>query len=316
MNISPRISVIVPVYNAERYLHRCIDSILAQTFTDFELLLIDDGSKDKSEEICEEYSRIDHHIRVYHKENGGVNSARKFGFDKSFGDYIVFVDSDDELPVDSLSLMYQASLDYEFDILVTAKSLVYPDGKYELYNKVEGIISKEDYVIYLLGGGIFIGPHGRMTRRDLFINSDAFEMPAEIVINEDLIMNLKLGVIANRIYVANNIDSYMYYQNPCTASKHIKDLTYWSSVFNTIESVLKNNDLYRNTKIMKAFYAMVLNRMRQSTGRPKNIKNSYLSIILKKSTFDLKMLKDYLLLRYNFINSLLKHIRSFRVISE
>ena len=73
--MNPKISVIVPVYNVEMFLRRCIDSILAQTFTDFELLLIDDGSKDKSGEICDEYATKDVRIRVFHKQNGGVSSA-------------------------------------------------------------------------------------------------------------------------------------------------------------------------------------------------------------------------------------------------
>lgn len=91
----PKISVIVPVYNTENYLHRCIDSILVQTFTDFELLLIDDGSKDNSGVICDEYAAKDARIRVFHKENGGVSSARNLGLDNARGEWISFVDSDD-----------------------------------------------------------------------------------------------------------------------------------------------------------------------------------------------------------------------------
>lgn len=91
----PKISVIVPVYNTEKYLHRCIDSILAQTFTDFELLLIDDGSKDNSGAICDEYAAKDQRVRVFHKENGGVSSARNLGLDNAQGEWITFVDSDD-----------------------------------------------------------------------------------------------------------------------------------------------------------------------------------------------------------------------------
>lgn len=94
---NPLISVIVPVYNVEKYLPRCIDSILAQTFTDFELLLIDDGSNDKSGEICEEYAKIDNRIKVFHKENGGVSSARNIGLDNAHGKFVSFVDSDDWL---------------------------------------------------------------------------------------------------------------------------------------------------------------------------------------------------------------------------
>lgn len=92
---NPKVSVIVPVYNVEKLLQRCIDSILAQTFTDFELLLIDDGSKDKSGEICDEYAAKDSRIRVFHKQNGGVSTARNIGIDKAQGEWIYFVDSDD-----------------------------------------------------------------------------------------------------------------------------------------------------------------------------------------------------------------------------
>lgn len=89
------ISIILPIYNAEQYLHRCIDSILAQSYTDFELLLINDGSKDASGAICDEYATKDSRVRVFHKENGGVSSARNLGLDNAQGGYITFCDADD-----------------------------------------------------------------------------------------------------------------------------------------------------------------------------------------------------------------------------
>ena len=94
---TPVLSIIVPVYNVEKYLARCIDSILAQTFTDFELILVDDGSTDNSGEICDEYAGKDPRIIVIHKENGGVSSARNHGLDIARGEYITFVDSDDQI---------------------------------------------------------------------------------------------------------------------------------------------------------------------------------------------------------------------------
>ena len=104
MKISnPKISVIAPVYNAEKYLHRCVDSILAQTFKNFELLLIDDGSKDWSGAICDEYVQKDERVKVWHKENGGVSSARNVGLDKARGEWVTFVDSDDWVCEDWLS---------------------------------------------------------------------------------------------------------------------------------------------------------------------------------------------------------------------
>lgn len=89
------ISIIIPVYNAEQYLHRCIDSILAQSYTDFELLLIDDGSSDGSGVVCDEYATQDSRVRVFHKKNGGVSSARNLGLDNAQGEYITFCDADD-----------------------------------------------------------------------------------------------------------------------------------------------------------------------------------------------------------------------------
>lgn len=96
----PKVSIIVPVYKTERYLNRCIDSILAQTFTDFEIILVDDGSPDKSGEICEEYAKKDKRIIVIHKKNGGLSDARNFGLDVAQGEFIGFVDSDDYIEND------------------------------------------------------------------------------------------------------------------------------------------------------------------------------------------------------------------------
>ena len=91
----PLVSVIIPVYNSKKYLCRCIDSVLAQTYTDFELLLINDGSNDGSGMICDAYAAKDSRVRVFHKENGGVSSARNCGLDNAVGKYICFIDSDD-----------------------------------------------------------------------------------------------------------------------------------------------------------------------------------------------------------------------------
>ncbi|MGN1194229.1 MAG: glycosyltransferase family 2 protein, partial [Acutalibacteraceae bacterium] len=104
----PEISVIVPVYNAQMYLERCIKSILGQSFTDFELILVDDGSKDSSPLLCDEAAKKDSRVRVIHKKNGGVSSARNCAIDASKGKYLIFCDSDDYVEPDWLELMHQA----------------------------------------------------------------------------------------------------------------------------------------------------------------------------------------------------------------
>lgn len=96
----PKISVIIPVYNGEKYLARCIKSVLNQNYSNLEIVLIDDGSKDKSQLICNEFAEEDIRIKVFHKSNGGVSSARNLGLEKCTGEYIIFVDSDDYLPSD------------------------------------------------------------------------------------------------------------------------------------------------------------------------------------------------------------------------
>lgn len=110
---SPKISVIVPIYNAERYLHKCIQSILMQSYVNFELILIDDGSIDRSGMICDEFAKQDTRIRVFHESNKGVSSARNFGIEVSLGQWITFIDSDDWVEVDYLNRLIVDNEDYD-----------------------------------------------------------------------------------------------------------------------------------------------------------------------------------------------------------
>lgn len=112
-----KLAIIVPIYNAAPYLRRCIDSILSQSFTDYELLLIDDGSKDGSGSICDEYAAKDSRIRVFHKENGGVSSARNLGLDNAQGEWIYFVDADDEVLPEALQTI-SLGMDKQHDIVL------------------------------------------------------------------------------------------------------------------------------------------------------------------------------------------------------
>ncbi len=100
---TPAISIIVPVYNAAEWLGRCVDSIIAQTFSDWELLLVDDGSRDSSGEICDRYAAADTRIRAIHQPNGGASRARNTGIDAARGTYVCFVDSDDWLETEYLA---------------------------------------------------------------------------------------------------------------------------------------------------------------------------------------------------------------------
>lgn len=114
----PAVSIIIPVYKAEKYLCRCLDSILMQTFQDFEILLIDDGSPDKSGEICDEYAAKDIRIKVIHKQNGGVSSARQCGIEYATGEYTIHVDSDDWIETNMLDELYRVAKHEKADMVI------------------------------------------------------------------------------------------------------------------------------------------------------------------------------------------------------
>ena len=147
----PTISVIVPVYKVEKYIHRCIDSILAQTFTDFELLLVDDGSPDNCGTICDEYAAKDSRVRVFHQENKGQAAARNLALDwmyaNSDSEYISFVDSDDWVHPRYLELLYRALL--KFDTNISQCQHIETDGTEELPQVDSHIIcvtAEEEYI--------------------------------------------------------------------------------------------------------------------------------------------------------------------------
>lgn len=113
---SKLISVIVPVYNVEKYLSKCIDSILAQTYKNLEIILVDDGSPDNCPKICDEYAKKDNRIKVIHKENGGLSAARNVALDIAKGEYIGFVDSDDFIAEDMYEVLYNLAEKYNAEI--------------------------------------------------------------------------------------------------------------------------------------------------------------------------------------------------------
>ena len=124
----PQVSVIVPVYKVEKYVYRCIDSILNQTFTDFELILVDDGSLDNCSEICDEYAIKDCRVQVIHKENGGVSSARNIGLDACCCEYVTFIDSDDYVCENWLETLYNAIIKDASDLVSSGIQYVDENG--------------------------------------------------------------------------------------------------------------------------------------------------------------------------------------------
>lgn len=127
---NPEVSIIVPVYNVEKYLLRCIDSILAQTFENIEILLVDDGSTDSSGAMCDEYAQKDSRIRVIHKKNGGLSDARNAGIDSAAGDYLCFIDSDDFVAPNMIQVLYDLIKKNDADVSVCGICDCYETGEF------------------------------------------------------------------------------------------------------------------------------------------------------------------------------------------
>ncbi|MCR1823330.1 glycosyltransferase family 2 protein, partial [Terrisporobacter muris] len=138
----PLISIIVPVYNVEQYIRRCLDSLINQTFKEIEIILVDDGSTDSSGRICDEYAKIDDRVKVIHKENGGLSDARNKGIDIAQGEYIGFVDSDDFVSLDMFQYMYSYN-DIKADIVSCEYKKIYDNNKINTRDKSKKINVKE-----------------------------------------------------------------------------------------------------------------------------------------------------------------------------
>lgn len=164
------ISVIVPVYNVESYFNECINSILEQTYKNLEIILIDDGSTDRSGTMCDEYASLDGRIRVIHKKNGGLSSARNAGLDICMGEYITFVDSDDYVGKKYISYMYDLMQKYNVDISSCKCRFVFFNGGFEAEEKQlsEFAESKHDFFENLLYCKRALGQPGSLFKRCLF----------------------------------------------------------------------------------------------------------------------------------------------------
>lgn len=195
--MSSLISIIVPVYKAELYIRKCIDSILTQKLTDFELLLVDDGSPDNCGEICDEYAERDARVRVFHKENEGVSKARNFALNHARGNYVCFIDSDDWVDVGMLETIMCWEQEKQMDLLFYGFQYETSTGcfdRLDLLHKISGKYEGADSVIkacYLLEINGFLGWTCNKLFRNSIIQKFNIRFNEEISIQEDHIFTLE-----------------------------------------------------------------------------------------------------------------------------
>ncbi len=228
----PKLSVIVPVYNTEKYLRECLDSILAQTFTDFELILVDDGSTDQSGAICDEYAKADQKVRVIHLKKVGVTAARKYGVEISSGEYITFVDSDDRIDHDMYRVMFEQET---ADILICDMVYFSDDHKYEIPSCVDpGHYDKQKmnerfYANMLFDytcGGPAISPSfcNKLIRSEILRNV-INNVDDCITYGEDALCTYACMLDAESIQIINST-LYYYRENPSSICNTYNDKTF------------------------------------------------------------------------------------------
>ena len=257
----PLISVIVPVYKVEKYLHRCVDSILNQTYRNLEIILVDDGSPDNCGTICDEYAAKDSRIRVIHQENAGVSAARNAGLDACTGEYVAFVDSDDYIMPEMYETMLSALLEKNVDICVCQWQYEYADGRHPITQKhidqtIYNVKTSRELIRYVYKSiyDVFttIIAVNKLYKRSIICNErfQGRRMEDDTLHTRLFVKNIPVVVIRDLLYV--------YYENTSSLTRasfgqeHIKFLDllleryhlYGDDPFMKHESLVRYADIY------------------------------------------------------------------------
>ena len=244
-----KFSVIVPVYNVEKYLHKCVDSILSQTYTNFEIILVDDGSPDNCGKICDEYVQIDKRVKVIHKENGGVTSARQTGLNIAKGEYIAFVDADDWISNDFLSEFVTVLSLYDVDIVSCGYNVAKGSNVKQFpikfrsgyYNRNQ--IVKEIFPALIQSKDVKYFPHNLVTNiyKKEVLKLALSTLPHKIKVGEDLACITYCVYQSQALYIINK-HLYFYFHNGQSVTKRKKAFP-WNGPKLIFDYLSKNIDL-------------------------------------------------------------------------
>ena len=283
------ISVIVPVYNVEEYLNGCIDSIVNQTYKNLEIILVDDGSTDSCPKICDQWSKKDKRIRVIHKKNGGVSSARNLGLEVAKGSYISFVDSDDYLEKNMYSTIIDKMCEENCDIIAFNYYIV--DKK----NKTVAISKKieEDFSKELLDDNGIRGFVWNKVYTKKILDNLKFEL--DVYVWEDLLFNFEIfNKVNNLIFKYINQPLYYYFQrnNSCLNSPNEKMVTSQIALGRIIEILDRIKNINSNNcklNYIKSYYDLYINF--SDSKQFKDNKDNFLKNIKKYKKENLKIIK-------------------------
>lgn len=234
----PKVSVVIPVYKVEAYLNRCVDSVLAQTLKDLEIILVDDGSPDNCPQICDNFTQIDSRIQVIHKENGGLASARNAGMKIATGKWLFFLDSDDWLEPDGMERLYEVGERYQVDFVryrairsgwpgmaEHAPCMVEPvrelrEGYYDQQRIAEEVYPRLIVTPQLTMGAV-VGAWGSLYNLE-FLRKNGLTFYEEVKFSEDLVFSARVVRAAENFYFVDTPGVYHYFYNPNSISKSFR----------------------------------------------------------------------------------------------
>ena len=210
--MQPLISVIVPIYNVEDYLNRCVDSIINQTYKNLEIILVDDGSPDNCPKMCDDYAKKDSRIKVVHKENGGLSDARNAGMKVATGGYVSFIDSDDYVSLDFYEILLQTMIDNDSDIVECSVVKFYENEKFDEYSDDLKVTNYE--TVDALDGLISENPFKQHVWNKLYKSSVALDIPYAVgKLNEDEFWTYQVFGKAKKVTRINKTMYYYFQRN-------------------------------------------------------------------------------------------------------
>ena len=258
--MKPKVSIIIPIYNSEKYMDKCINSILNQTLKEIEIILVNDGSTDKSEIICEKYKNIDSRIKLINKENGGVSSARNHGVSISEGEFITFVDSDDFIELDMCEKLYNAAIKNQCDIAMSGIKVVKnKEISYELTAESKIYKKEEVYKLFFYDTPPFSPNYacGKMIRKSV---CEKVKFREDIFLMEDALFSMELFLNCTNNIMFLNEYLYNYVQRPGSESKHFskKRITSFYALEELLNLASSINHTYE-IEFLKVYSGLILN---------------------------------------------------------
>lgn len=250
---APKVSVIVPVYKAEKYLRKCVDSLLAQTFRDFEVILVDDGSPDRSGEICDEYARQDARVRVIHKANGGVSSARQAGLDAARGEYAIHADPDDWVEPDMLEELYTKAKAEDADMVIC--DFYVNDRRGQRYVRQQPSALDHETVLRELFQQLHGSCCNKLVRRACYSNFNV-SFPIDLSFCEDLYVNASL--LLKEMQVVYCPKAFYHYvqgvnENSIVRSYGFEDFSYCERLYHKFVELTHNTSCATECRIQMAW---------------------------------------------------------------